>query len=139
MTELRQLLLLVQDQRDVAALPGAAAAYQSQGYNGLWVLFSPAVLVDTASAAAEKDRDIAALNAQIDACAKVRDFAGAQQYQTQLDGKLLDRAAAVKDAWKTLTPEQQKTATERVFGDFFAALPKERVRPEMMREHYEAN
>lgn len=139
MDNLKQLLLLIQDQRDVDALPGAAVAYASQGYNGLWVLFSPAVLVDTATASAEHDKNIKAREAQIDQCVARRDFAGAREHQIALDAAILEKTAKVKEAWRTLTPDAQKAATERVFGAFFDALPKERVRPEQMREHYEAN
>lgn len=136
MKPLSQLLLLVQSQSDVDALPAAAEAIRAQGYDGLWVLFSPAVLVDTAAASAQHDRDVAALNAQIDQCAKVRDFAGAQSYQVQLDAAILEKSVKTKESWKTMTAAQQEEAKVRVFDAFFAAKPAPNIRPEMMHEHY---
>jgi len=133
----RQLLLLVQSQADVDALPAAADAYNAQGYNALWLLFSPVVLVDTKAVAADYDANIAALRAQIEACKTADDFDGAKGYKAQLDDLVMQKTAKVKEAWRTLTPEQQTASQERVFGAFFAKLPKERIRVEGLREHFE--
>jgi len=135
--KIRQLLLLVQSQADVDALPSAADAYNAQGFNALWLLFSPVVLVDTNAVSAEYDANIAALRTQIEACKTADDFDGAKGYKAQLDDFVMQKTIKVKEAWRTLTPEQQTAAQERVFGPFFAKLPKERIRPEVLREHFE--
>lgn len=137
MQKTRQLLLLVQSQADVDALPAAADAYNAQGFNALWLLFSPVVLVDTKAVSAEYDGNIAALRAQIEACKSADDFDGAKGYKAQLDDAVMQKTIKVKEAWRTLTEEQQAAAQERVFGPFFAKLPKERIRVEAFREHFE--
>lgn len=135
--KLRQLLLLVQSQADVDALPAAADAYNTLGFNALWVLFSPVVLVDTKAVSAEYDGNIAGLRAQIQACKDADDFDGAKGYKGQLDDAIMQKTIKVKEAWRTLTQEQQAAAQDRVFGPFFAKLPKERIRIESLREHFE--
>ena len=134
---LNQLLLLVQNQADVDALPVAATAYVAHGYNALWLLFSPAVLVDTKAVSAEYDSNIIALRTQIESCKTADDFDGAKGYKSQLDDAVMQKAMKVKEVWRTLTQEQQAAAQERVFGPFFAKLPQERIRAEMLHEHYD--
>lgn len=133
---MRQLLLLVQSQSDVEALPTAAAAIKPS-YEGVWLLFSPAVLVDSKTASAEHDANIAALQAAIDRCKATEDFDGAKGYKVQRDDAVLQKTVKVKEAWKTLTQAQQDTATERVFGSFVAALGIPNLRVESMQDHYE--
>lgn len=134
---MKNLLLLCQSQSDVTSLPAAAQAIKSQSFDGVWFLFSPAVLVDTETAGAEHDRNIADLDAAVSRCAASRDFEGAKNYQAQLDAARLDRAGKVKDAWKTLTDSQRDEATRRVFGQFFDAKPAPNVRHQILPDHYE--
>lgn len=134
---MKQILLLVQSQADVDALPAASAAIKTAGYQGLWMLFSPAVLVDSKAAEAEHEQNLSALRTAIQRCKDADDFDGAKGYKAQLDAALLDRAAKVKDSWKQLTDQQRETAIARVFGQFFDSKPAPNVRPEMFRDHYE--
>lgn len=134
---MKQILLLVQSQSDVDALPNAAAAIKSRGIQGLWMLFSPAVLVDSKAAEAEHEQNLTGLRTAIQRCKDADDFDGAKAYKQQLDAALIDRAAKVKDSWKQLTDAQRETAIARVFGTFFDSKPAPNIRPEMFRDHYE--
>lgn len=134
---MRQLLLLVQTQEHVDALRGAATTILSERYDGLWVLFSPAILVDTKAAASEFDKNIADLTAAKDRCKAADDFDGARAYKTQLDAELLERNAKVRDSWKAMTEADRDAATQRVLGSFLEQFPADRLRVERMHDHYE--
>jgi len=132
-----KLLLFVHTAQDVAALPIAATAIKRLGITGLWLLFSPAVLVDDAEASAKYDKDIAELDAAVEACASRRDFEGAKGYQAQLDAKRLSKVENVKNQWKTMDKAQKDAAAERVFGTFMESKPCENIRPECMDDHFD--
>lgn len=134
---MRQYLLLVQSQEHVDALPQALAVLKTRNYDGIWMLFSPAALVDTRTAATEFDKNIAELTEHKERCKAADDLDGAKGYKLQLDDLLLQKVAKIKEAWKTLPPDQQDKAFERVFGQFCESLQCARFRPERMREHYE--
>lgn len=134
---MRQLLLFIQSQDHVDALANAAPVIKSENYEGIWVLFSPAVLVDTKSAASAFDKNIADLTAAKDRCKAADDFDGARAYKTQLDAALLERNAKVRDSWKAMSPADQEAATVRVLGSFLDQFPADKLRAERMHDHYE--
>ncbi len=136
---MKNLLLLCQSQADVDSLAAAASAIKRDGYDGLWLLFSPAVLVDSKAASAEHDANITALRAAVDRCKSVDDFDGAKGYKAQMDDAILQKTVKVKEAWKTLTPAQKEEASAKMFDSFIAncGVAKGKIRVEQMRDHYE--
>lgn len=132
----KNLLLLVQSESHAAALPAFAQSIHGK-YDGIWLLFSPACLVDEASASKEHDRNITALNKAIENCKTSEDFDGAKAYKEKRDAALLEKATRVKESWKTLSEADRKAAEDRLLDGFAAAKPAPNMRLEMLKEHYE--
>lgn len=117
-----KLLLLVQSENDVTHLDAAAKAILNSAITGCWVVFSPAITVNASEAAAKLDAEIEQLRkAQQDASSR-EDYNAAAGYKTQREGKELDRAKALRDAWKTAPAEERQAKTKAIFGPFIAQL-----------------
>lgn len=117
-----KLLLLVQSEADVTHLDAAAKAILNSAITGCWVVFSPAITVNASEAAAKLDAEIEQLRkAQQDASSR-EDYNAAAGYKTQREGKELDRAKALRDAWKTAPAEERQAKTKAIFGPFIAQL-----------------
>lgn len=134
---MKQCVLLCQTQSDTEALLPAAAVLRSENYQAVWLLYSPAVLVDTKAAEAEHQKNIDGLAAAIARCAAAEDFDGAKAYKVQRDAALLDRVGKVKDAWKAIAPFEQGEAEKRLFEPFMKALDDIAVRVQRLPDHYE--
>ena len=117
-----KLLLLVQSQADVDALPNAAQAILRSAITGVWVVFSPAITIDSAAAASKFDTEIAQLLTAERQAAERADYEAAKGYKAQRDGKELDRAKALRDAWKTASAEDRKARTQAIFQPFVKTL-----------------
>jgi hypothetical protein len=117
-----KLLLLVQSPDDVAHLNSAARSIVASSITGVWVVFSPAVLINATDAAAKLDSEIDQLRAAERQAADRSDYAAASGYKTQREGKELDRAKVLRDAWKTISDEDRKTRTEMIFEPFKKTL-----------------
>jgi hypothetical protein len=131
----KQLILLIQTQADVEALPAAARVIQSERYEAAWVLLSPAVLVDTKAAESSHQKDISDLEAAIERCARARDWDGCRAYQTQLDAAKLKKVVEVGEAWKSLTADQKKIAGDKLIQSFGQPCPNIQFQP--LPDHYE--
>lgn len=134
---MKQCILLAQSQSDIESLLPAARVLILESYQAVWLLYSPAVLVDTKAAEAEHQKNIDGLNAAIARCAAAEDFEGAKAYKIQRDAALLDRVTKVKDAWKAIAPFEQNEAEKRLFQPFMDALPGIGVRVQRLPDHYE--
>lgn len=134
---MKQCIALCQTQQDIESLLPAARVLILESYQAVWLLYSPAVLVDTKAAEAEHQRNIDGLNAAIARCAAAEDFEGAKAYKIQRDAALLDRVTKVKDAWKAIAPFEQNEAEKRLFQPFMDALPGIGVRVQRLPDHYE--
>jgi len=134
---MRNIILLVQTQPDIAALATASREIKKLNTEGVWLVFSPAVLVDTAAAAKEHDVAIRDINDAMTACAGRLDFAGAGQYKLKLDAAILDKAESVKNAYKKMTAAEQESAFQRVFGDFVKNPPAANMKVTQHSDHYE--
>lgn len=119
-----KLLLLVQTEADVAHLDAAAKAIQASAITGIWVVFSPAITVNASEAASKLDGEIETLRTAEKQAAERSDYAAAAGYKEQRDGKALDRAKALRDAWKTASPEDRKKKTESIFVPFAEPLKR---------------
>lgn len=117
-----KLLLLVQSDADVSHLDAAARAILNSAITGVWVVFSPAITVNASEAAAKLDTEIAQLRAAERQAADRSDYTAAEGYKVQREGKELDRAKALRDAWKTAPEEARKAKVEEIFKPFLAAL-----------------
>jgi hypothetical protein len=117
-----KLLLLVQTEADVAHLDGAAKAILSSAITGVWVVFSPAVTVNASEAATKLDAEIETLKVAERQAADRSDYTAAAGYKTQREGKELDRAKALRDAWKTAPAEERQARIKSIFGPFGEAL-----------------
>jgi hypothetical protein len=117
-----KLLLLVQSEADVAHLDAAAKAILNSAITGVWVVFSPAVTVDATEAASKLDAEIAQLKSAERQAADRGDYTAAAGYKQQREGKELDRAKALRDAWKTAPAEDRKAKMNAIFKPFLAQL-----------------
>lgn len=117
-----KLLILVQTEADVSGLTAAANAILNTAITGVWVVFSPAITVNASEAAAKLDADISQLRSAERQSAERADYEAAAGYKLQREGKELDRAKALRDAWKTASAEDRQTKTREIFGPFLALL-----------------
>ena len=134
---MKNILLLIQNQSDIAALATASREIKKLNTEGVWLVFSPAVLVDTAAAAKEHDVAIRDINEAMKACADRLDFEGAKNYKLKLDAAILDKAESVKNAYKKMTAAEQESAFQRVFGDFVKNPPAANMKVTQHSDHYE--
>ena len=134
---MKNIILLVQTQPDIAALATASREIKKLNTEGVWLVFSPAVLVDTAAAAKEHDVAIRDINEAMKACADRLDFEGAKNYKLKLDAAILDKAESVKNAYKKMTAAEQESAFQRVFGDFVKIPPAANMKVTQHSDHYE--
>lgn len=117
-----KLLLLVQSPDDVQHLDAAARSILNSSITGVWVVFSPAITVDASEAATKLDAEIEQLRSTERAAAERSDYAAAAGYKTQREGKELDRAKALRDAWKTADEAKRKERTRAIFEPFVKTL-----------------
>jgi len=131
------LILIVQTPQDAADLMPSIAGLKALNINALWLIHSPAVLMDLTAADAETERQIAAINAAIAQCVAREDYTGAENYKQQRHALTLQKAAAATEGYKTMTPEQQEAATERIFSAFWKAQPAPKMSLTMHPQHHQ--
>jgi hypothetical protein len=107
---MKNLLLMVQTQSDVDALPAACPSIIAAGYTGCWIVVSPAIAVDANAAAAKFDAEIDALRKAERDAAERGDYDAASGHKLAREGKTLDRDKAVTDAWKSVPDDDRKLA-----------------------------
>lgn len=117
-----KLLLLVQSESDVQHLDAAAKAILNSSIKGVWVVFSPAITVNTSEAAAKIATEIEALKTAETQAAARTDYTAAEGYKQQREGKELDRQKVLRDAWKTAPPEDRKKKAQEAFAPLIAQL-----------------
>lgn len=134
-----KLLLLVQNEADVAHLDAAARAILNSSITGVWIVFSPAITVNASEAAAKLDGEIAQLKSAERQAADRGDYAAAAGYKQQREGKELDRAKALRDAWKTANAEERQAKTKAIFSPFIEHLKPHglNVRITSHSDHYD--
>jgi len=131
------VILLVQTAHDIAGLPGASLALKRANAEACWVIYSPAVLADAETVNAEFDKQISGLKEAINRAAASEDFDTAKAYKEQREGVILQKTASVKEAYKTLTPEQQQEAAKKLFGAFYESKPAPNLKISRHGDHYE--
>jgi len=117
-----KILLLVQTEADVAHLDAAAKSILASAITGVWVVFSPAITVNASEAATKLDGEVETLRGAERQAADRGDYTAAAGYKTQREGKELDRAKALRDAWKTAPAEARQARIKAIFGPFGDAL-----------------
>jgi len=103
----KNLLLLIITPADLKALPAAIEAIKTSNIRGVWTLVNPSIVVDQKVAAEAFDKDIADLTVAEQSAAQRGDYDGAKQYLAQRNGKILDRAKALRDAWSKIPKEER--------------------------------
>lgn len=135
-----KLLLLVQNETDVAHLDAAANSILASAITGVWVVFSPAITVNASEASAKLDTEIEQLRAAELQAAQRADYEAAAGYKGQREGKELDKAKALRDAWKTAPEEDRKAKVNSIFKPFLGALQSKggmNVRVTGHSDHYD--
>jgi hypothetical protein len=117
-----KLLLLVQTEADASRLDAAAKSILASAITGVWLVFSPAITVNASEAATKLDAEIETLKLAERQAADRSDYTAAAGYKTQREGKELDRAKALRDAWKTAPAEERQARIKSIFGPFGEAL-----------------
>lgn len=136
---MKPLILLIHTQEHVNALPETAKTIIAAGFDRCWVIISPAIAVDTSTAAEKLDSEITALRSAERAAADRADYDAANGHKIAREGKMLDRDKAIADAWKSVPDEDRKVAYQAKLGPLFAEF-KNRVaaRVNATQEHYAA-
>lgn len=134
-----KLLLLVQSPDDVQHLNAAAQSILNSSITGVWVVFSPAITIDASEAATKLDTEIEQLRSAERAAAERSDYTAAAGYKTQREGKELDRAAALRNAWKTADEAKRKERTRAIFEPFVKTLDEKKISVKVTghSDHYE--
>ncbi len=131
------LILLVQSTEEAADLNASIPGIKALGATALWLIHSPAVLVDLGASNAQIDSQIAAINSAVRDCVNREDYTGAEQYKQQRHALTLQKASAATEGYKTMSVEAQEAATKRVFGAFWEAKPAPRMQLSMHPQHHE--
>lgn len=131
-----RILLLVHTHQHAAALH-ECIPHLKANYQWCWVVYSPAVLADPATVEKEYDQQIADLNKAMRDCYSREDGAGGDSYKSRRDAAVLEKSAKVKEAYKTLSPEQQRAAEDRMFKGFYDAKPCPHVAISRHPDHFE--
>lgn len=134
-------LLLVHSTEDVAQLEGAATALKALGAKRVMVLHSPAIVINQTEASAALDAEIAEVLAAEKAAAERGDYDAAAGYKRTREERTLDRAKTIGDAWKTMTPEDTRTAITKIFTPFVNILNPDQkgaaIRVTKHQDHYD--
>jgi len=130
-------LLLVQNQEHLNSLPGAFEELKRRGTDGVWLVFSPAVLVNPETAAKEFDVIIRDITEAMESCAKRLDFDSAKSYKTKLDAQILEKTTKIGQAYRTLTREQSNAAFDALFGMYQVDPPIPKMQITQHTDHYE--
>ncbi len=132
-----KVILLVQSAEDVAALPAAAVGLKQLSPSAIWLIHSPAVLVDLTEANAENERQIVAINEAIRLAVGREDYTGAEAYKQQRHALTLQKAGDATKGFQQMTADQQEAATKRVFGGFWETRPSATMKLSMHPQHHE--
>lgn len=122
---MQRVLLSVHDSDDLAALPATAKKLIALGVKQVCLFYSPAIVIDQKSAAEKYDADIVSLRTAYKAAKDRDDLDAAKSYKEQLDGKVLERGKAIRDAWRHYSVEARTERATEIFKPFFAAFPPE--------------
>lgn len=132
------LILLIQSEADVAAIPTAAQSIISHGYKGCWILVSPAIAVNAAEASAKYDKEIADLRTAERAAAERGDYTAASEHKLAREGKELERGTAVASSWKAVNEADRMTAIKNKLAPLMAAFPgKLNTKTQVLQDHYD--
>lgn len=132
------LILLIQSESDIAALPSAAESIVQHGYKGCWILVSPAIAVNAAEASAKYDKEINDLRAAELAAASRGDYTAASEHKLAREGKELERGTAVASAWKSVAEADRMNAIKNKLAPLMTAFPgKVNTRTQLMQDHYD--
>jgi len=131
------VLLLVQSTEDAALLKECSAGLARFAPDAIWLVHSPAVLVDMTAANAQTDSQILAINQAIRECIGREDFTGAENYKQQRHALTLQKATTATEGYKNMTPEQIEAGMTRVFGEFWAAKPAPKMSITQHTQHFE--
>ncbi len=134
-----KLILLIHNQSDIDSIPAAAQAIVDHGYKGVWVLHSPAIAVDQATAAAKYDKEIADLQAAESAAAGRGDYNAASEHQLARRGKELERGTALAGSWKAIPEDARIAAYQAKLEPLRAAFTKHKIDAKVnaMQDHFE--
>lgn len=136
---MKPLILLIHTQNHVDLLPQTAQTILAAGFDRCWVVTSPAIAADAASASAKLDSEIAALKAAQDLAAAREDYEAASGHKLAREGKILDRDKAIADAWKSVPEEDRKNVYRAKLQPLFEAFQgKVAARMVVTQEHYAA-
>lgn len=117
-----KLLLLVQSDTDAKAMESAAKAIKSSPVKDIWVVYSPAISVDQSAAASKFDTNIAELLEAEKKSAALGDYTAAAGYKASREEQALDRAKALRDAWKTVPQNERNDRVRALFTPFIETL-----------------
>lgn len=132
------LILLIQSESDIAALPSAAESIVQHGYKGCWILVSPAIAVNAAEASAKYDKEINDLRAAELAAASRGDYTAAADHKLAREGKELERGTAVASAWKSVPEADRMNAIKNKLSPLMSVFPgKVNVKTNVLQDHYD--
>lgn len=135
---MKKIVLLMHGDADVAALPKVVEVLTAIRPERIWAIVSPAIVVSSASAEGKIDEQIAALEKHKAQAKERDDFIAAQKFKEQQDGLKLDRAKAVNDAWKALSPEESKAKFSELLAPVQAKLDSAGIKTKFSKtlDHY---
>lgn len=135
------LLLLIQTQAHVEKLLASVPAIHRAGFINIWAVHSPSIAVKESESAKQFDKDIAELERAEAEAAGRRDYDAAKGYRASRDGKALERAKFIREAWKAVEADDRKVAYQSIFFPFMDKLKtlesKIFVKVQQHADHYD--
>src|SRR5690606_9628296 len=106
---------------------------KTQQPNAVVVVSAPSVGIAAEDATRDIDKRISELEQAESAAAARKDYAGAQQFSTQVEEAKLSRQEVLRNGWKSVPQAQREQAYAKLVEPF-SALPPAHVRHLVLRE-----
>lgn len=130
---MKAILVPVMSAADVPAIPNLVKYLKAQGPEAVVVVSAPSVGIAAEDATKEVDKRIAELSQAETAAAARKDYAGAQQFATQVEEAKLSRQEILRNGWKSV-PQPQREQSYAKLVEPFAALAPAHVRHRVLVE-----
>lgn len=113
-----KLILLVLTEADLKALEPAKLWLRHNKPEALWILHSPHLGVSGPDVTQAIDREIAALDIDMQKASDVKDFLRAQDLLQSQETKRIERDKVLRQGYKNLASDELAKAHDRLFADF---------------------
>lgn len=119
---MKHILVPFLSPQDLDAIPNLVRYLRSQGPVSVFIAHSPSLGVSNGEATREVDKRIEDLTQAEAAAAARKDYAGAQQFATQVEEAKVSRGDILRNGWKSVSIERRRELYQEAIDKSFAAL-----------------